>query len=229
MKERPDLFGEDVPGGIRILKDVEEIRQVEIEKAQELAALKMPIEYALVGIVYQDQYLRIVRDAVEFPVELSLVDGTKQKLRGTYIRVISPRENSARGVIVFPVYRGQVLLIRIFRHATRSWHLEVPRGFGEHGLASEETICNELKGEIGATVSRLVPLGQLHPNTGAGAEIDDLFFAEIEEYGEPQRAEAISDILPISLATFEQMLRDNEITDGFTMAAYTRARLYGLL
>jgi ADP-ribose pyrophosphatase len=61
------------------------------------------------------------------------------------------------------------------------------------------------------------------------SECDQLFFAEVESYTDAEIGEAITDILPTPLPEFERMIRDNEITDGFTLAAYTRAKLQGLL
>jgi len=175
-------------------------------------------EWSQVGIAFRDQYLLLLRDAVRFP------DGTV----GTYIRFVDPRDG-VPGVIVLPIYQGQILLLRHFRHATRSWHLEIPRGFGWQGLTSEESASRELEEEIGATPSRLVSLGQTYPNTGMTSECDELFYAEVESYGNAEAQEAIIEILPTSLPEFERMLRENEITDGFTLAAYARAKLKGLL
>ena len=107
--------------------------------------------------------------------------------------------------------------------------MEIPRGFGTKGLSSEENARRELEEEIGATISRLVSLGQTYPNTGMTSECDELFFAEVELYGNVEIEEAITDILPTPVSEFERMIRDNEITDGFTLAAYVRAKLKGLL
>lgn len=122
-----------------------------------------------------------------------------------------------------------MLLIRHFRHATRTWHLEIPRGFGTKGFSSEENARREIKEEIGATVSRLISLGQVYPDAGAQAEYNDFFYAEIESYGEVEADEAITELLTTPTAEFERMIRDNEITDGFTITAYGLAKARGLL
>jgi ADP-ribose pyrophosphatase len=206
------------PGGFTILLDKEEIRGVEKQVAEWLKARGMPANWAEVGIAFQDQYGLILRDAVEFP----------NADRRTYTRFTSEMETGP-GVVTLPRYREQLLLIRHFRHATRAWHLEVPRGFGIAGLSSEESALAELDEEIGATVSRLVSLGRVHPDSGAGSDAAALFYAEVESYGDVEAAEGIAELLPTSVADFEAMIRDNEITDGFTIAAYARAKLKGLL
>lgn len=124
-KAHPKLFANPSEGGITILLSEEEIQEAEAQMVQWLESKGMPTEWARVGIVYRDQYALILRDAVRFP----------GGFLGTYIRFVG-EEDDPPGVIVLPVYQGQVLLIRHFRHATRSWHTEIPRGFGKKGLSS---------------------------------------------------------------------------------------------
>ncbi len=217
-KAHPALFANPPEGGITILLDEHEIRKAEAQMAHWLESKGLPAEWAQVGIVYQDQYARILRDAVRFP----------GGFLGTYIRFVG-EEDDPPGVIVLPFYQGQVLLIRHFRHATRTWHIEIPRGFGKKGLTSEENARRELEEEIGATISRLVPLGPMYPDAAASTECDALFFAEVASHGKVEKEEAITDILPTAVEEFERMIRENEITDGFTLAAYARAKANGLL
>ena len=133
------------------------------------------------------------------------------------------------GVVVLPLYQGQVLLIRRFRHETRTWHIEIPRGFGTKGFSREENARRELKEEIGATISRLVSIGQVYPDGGALSEYNDFFYADVESYGEVEADEAIVELLPTPASEFERMIRDNEIKDGFTITAYGLAKARGLL
>jgi ADP-ribose pyrophosphatase len=217
-KAYPALFENPPAEGITVLLDENEIREVEAQMARWLEARGMSADLAQVGIICQDQYICYLRDAVRFP------SGTMS----TYSRLVNP-ENTVPGVVVLPVYQGQVLLIRHFRHATRTWHLEIPRGFGTQGFSSEENARRELEEEIEATPLRLVSLGQVYPNTGMTSACDELFLAEVESYGNAEIEEAITEILPTPVQEFERMIRDNEISDGFTLAAYTRARLKGLL
>ncbi len=215
-KAHPTLF-ENPPGaGYIVLLDKVDIQQAEANMVMWLKAKGLPTDWAQVGIAFQDQYGMILRDAVRFP----------SGLLGTYIRMVG---DGTPGIIVLPVYHGQVLLIRHFRHATRTWHIEIPRGFGEKGLSSNENARRELKEEIGASISRLVSLGQVYPDTGALSEYNDFFYAEVESYGPPEADEAIVELLPTSITEFERMIRDNEIEDGFTITAYGLAKARGLL
>lgn len=215
-KTHPELFVNPPDGGFTILLDEHEIREAETQVVKHLEETGKPSEWARVGFAYQDQYLLLLRDAVRFP------DGTL----GTYIRFVD-QFPGVLGVATLPMYRKQVLLIRHFRHATRSWHIEIPRGFGIES-SSEENAKRELAEEIGATVSHLISLGQTYPDTGMNSGRVALFYAEIELYSQPETGEAITNILPTSISEFERMIRENEITDGFTLAAYARAKAVGL-
>ncbi len=212
----PALFVNPPEAGFQILLDKAQIQEAESQAAYWLKAKGLPTEWARVGIVYQDQYMMILHDAVCFP------DGRL----GIYPRMVG---DSAPGVIVLPIYQGQVLLIRCFRHATRTWHVEIPRGFVKKGFSSEENASRELEEEVGATVSRLVSLGHVYSNTGASAEYNDFFYAEVEAYGEIEAEETVVELLLIPLPEFERMICDNEITDSFTLTAYTLARAKGLV
>ena len=217
-KAHPGLFVNPPQGGITILLDKDEIREAEKQEAQRLEAQGLPAEWAQVGFAYRDQYVLLLRDAVRFP------DGSL----GTSIRSVDEDER-APGVVVLPFHQGRVLLIRHFRHGSRTWHLEVPQGFGIPGLSSEESIRLELQEEISATVSHLVSLGRFHPDTSVGANVIELFYAEIESYGDVELQEGIIELLPTPISELERMIRENEITNTFLLVTYTRAKLYGLL
>lgn len=217
MRERPDLFVNPPDAPITIVLDEEGMRAVETHMAERLAAKGLPREWAQVGIAHEDQYLMLLRDAVRFP------DGSP----GTYIRTVAPA-GGAPGVIVLPVYEGNVLLLRHFRHGPRSWLLECPRGFGEPGFSSAENARRELGEEIAGVVQRLVPLGPLHID-GGGGQVDELFYAELDDYGAHDQMEGIAEVMAVPMAELDRMIAEAEITDGYTLAAYARAKARGLL
>jgi ADP-ribose pyrophosphatase len=209
---RPELFRNPDGAGFEILLEEAEIRQAEQQAADQLTGFGAPKEWAEVGVAFRDQYVLLLRDAVRF------ADGSL----GTYIRTVPP-EGSFPGVVILPVWQGQVLLIRHFRHATRQWHLEVPRGFGRDA-DTQISARRELTEEIGASDVRLVGLGDIYPDAGAGAATVALFYAEVGSYGAAERHEGITHILPTPIAEFERMIGDNELKDGFLLATYARAK-----
>lgn len=217
VRKHPEMFENPEGAEIRVLLDRQEIQEVQTLARQYYQARGLPTEWGDIGVVYQDNYLLLLRDAVRF------ADGR----RWTYFRLVD--DEIAQGVITLPIYQGQVLLTRHFRHATRKWHIEVPRGFGESGLSNEENARRELIEETGASITKVISLGCAYPNTGGTAEYNEFFYIEIAAYGTGEIGEGISELFLASIAEFERMLRDGIIDDEFTIVAYTRAKLRGLL
>jgi ADP-ribose pyrophosphatase len=211
------LFRNPEGAAFVILLDEADIRQAEAHVAGQLAKLGAPKEWAEVGVAFRDQYVFLLRDAVRF------TDGSL----GTYIRTVAP-EDSFPGVVMLPVWQRQVLLIRHFRHATRGWHLEVPRGFGSDP-DPRVSAQRELTEEIGASDIELTDLGEVYADAGADNSAVALFYAEIGSYGAPELHEGITEILPTPLAEFERMIADGELDDGYLLAAYARAKARKLI
>lgn len=214
VKARPELFY-NPPGGIEILLQESEIHQAEEHVAEKLRKAGAPPEWAQVGVAFKDQYFEILRDAVRFP------DGSL----GTYIRSV-PSLNPFPGVAILPVWQGQVLLIRHFRHGARTWLLEIPRGFGM-GPDPRQSARQELIEEIGAAEISLVDLGEANPD-GSGSSVVAFFYASVGSYGQPELGEGITDIVPTPVPDFERMIGGGELKDGFLLMAYGLARAKNL-
>jgi ADP-ribose pyrophosphatase len=215
--QRPDWFANPPNAAFAILLDEAEIRLAEEQQAERLVARGQPADWATVGVIYEDQYLLLLRDAVRF------LDGS----HGTYIR-FAENLRAPGAVAVLPVYDGKILLIRHFRHATRDWHLEIPIGGCEPGATTEEDARRELVEEIGGVARRLVSLGVLHSDIGMGGGTIELFYAEIERYGAAETVEGITDIVPVTPGEFEMLIRDGLMTTATPIAAFTYARAHGL-
>ena len=214
---RPELFRDGGPGSYEVLLDADDVARAEQAEARLLAGAGQPTEWARTGVVYEDQYVLLVRDAVRFP----------SGRLGTYIRAVAPDDSP--GVAVLPLLAGDVVLIEHFRHATRQWHLEIPRGFGEPEHDAASNARKELREEIGAEATELVALGSLHPDTGFSADRVELFLARLDALGSVDGEEAIARARIISPAAVRGLIRSGELTDSFTIAAYLQAHLRGLL
>jgi ADP-ribose pyrophosphatase len=217
VSSRPELFRNPPGAGFEILLQETEIRQAEERMAERLRRAGAPADWAQVGVAFRDQYVLILRDAVRFP------DGSL----GTYVRSV-PLDGSFPGVVILPAWQGQVLLVRHFRHATRAWHLELPRGFGTDPDV-RESARRELIEEIGAAEIQLADLGESYPDTGMGSSREAFFYASIGSFGQPELHEAITDILPTPVAEFERMIRDGELSDGYLLTAYGLAKARNLI
>jgi ADP-ribose pyrophosphatase len=204
--------------GIHITTDPVQMDTVEEDMKKRLAAKGLPEQWAEVGIVYQDQYSMILRDAVYFQ------PGNKS---GTYIRRFTPGEIS--GSVILPVYRQSVCMIRIFRHALRRWVLELPRGFSDPGQTPLQNAERELLEEIGGKASHIYDMGCMIENSGMGNAKAALFYADLEEVGSVEKEEGIEKISFVPVKEFAEMIRGGSLEDSFTLCAALRAILLGYL
>ena len=194
---------------IKIVTDADEIQAWSKKNATAL------------GILLQDKYITVLRDLVVFPNDAI----------GGYNRIINSAafNKGAKGVAILPVFQSKILLMNIFRHPIRQWSIEIPRGFGENHLPPRDIAALEIKEEIGGEIAVMTDLGIVHSNSGLEGNEIHLFHAELESYGHPQTSEGISDFELIHISKFEAMIAETKITDGFTISAYTRAKLKGFL
>lgn len=206
---------------IKIITADSEIGRWQSQKREKLSANHKNLTWSKIGLVFDDPFVIILRDLVEFP------GGS----RGGYIRLYNRAyiEGGAAGVVIMPIKEGKILLMHNFRHATRSWHWEVPRGFGEPGISAEDQARAEVSEEIGVEVAELIDLGLYFNNTGLEGNPITLFVARItaEPVANPEISVDMLRWVPVD--ELENMIAGAEITDGFTIAAYTRAKLKGLI
>ena len=216
-KERPGLFVNPPGADIALLLEEADVARAEAAQQDRLAAQGLPRSWGWTGVVYEDPYLIVLRDAVRRP------DGSL----GTYVRTTPA--SAADGAAVLPVLDGHIVLLRHFRHATRTWHREIPRGFGEPGVSPAGLAIAELREETGAEVRQLTGLGTFHSNTGTTADHVWLYLAEFTRNGQPQLSEGISGLERYTPGEVAEAIGSGEISDSFTIGAFTRAWLRGLL
>lgn len=207
ITKNPKLFTND-NALIKIITDSGEIHEWEVNN--------FPHKINKIGVVYEDPYIMVLRDLVSFP------DGRK----GTYHRVINRADLSGgKSVVILPVFKQKIVLINHYRHATRQWHLEAPRGYGEPHISSEENALKELKEEINGEIEDITSLGSFHNNTGLEGVCSELFLAHLVSIGQPNTQEGILENRFFTVTQIEKMILESEITDGFTIAAFTKAKL----
>ena len=113
-------------------------------------------------------------------------------------------------------------MLKQYRHAIRDYQICFPRGFGEKDVTASENVVKELSEEIGATgVSHIRKLGELTPDSGISSNIVSVFSCEIERYDSSKRDEGVSEILEIASQDLYQLIQEQKITDGFSLAALT--------
>ena len=68
----------------------------------------------------------------------------------------------------------------------------------------------------------------LEDGPGSTGNRAELFLAHIEAYGDGNKHEGITEVLPVTVPEFERMIRESEITDLFTIITFLYAKLHGL-
>ncbi len=221
LSKNKHLAGNFRDDPIKIILSADEIEKWQVQKIAFLKRKRISSKWAKIGIVFEDPYIIIFRDLVEFP----------GGFRDGYIRLYNRAylEGGAAGVVMLPEMGGKLLLMHQFRHATRSWHWEIPRGFGESGVKAEDQARAEIEEEISGEIADLINLGLYFNNTGLEGNPIYLFLAKMSSIGKPQLKFGVDKFIWVSVSELEKMIADGEITDGFTIAAYTRAKLKGLI
>jgi len=210
--------GKFIQGEIQIVTDPAEIALIEQLQAERLlkkgCTSEQSLHFSRVGVVFEDQYLILVRDAVIFP------SGAK----GTYDRLIWKASLSGdSGVAVMPILPdGKVVLNLNFRHATRAWELELPRGGIKPGETAEACAVRELKEETGLEIDTPVHLGSMAPDSGILGSIIPIFMGKVAREGlsEQEYSEAIAGIYAFS----KQQIREG-LKQGFLMIEGKKAYL----
>jgi len=175
----------------------------EMSEAQEAArgsrkSHGLDVEDTRVGVLASDPYATVLREAVRFP------DGSL----GLYNRLLVPG-----GVVMLPVLRDSIVLIHRFRHGTRRFAYEAPRGIAGEAESLETDARRELLEEIGVEAEELVDLGEVATTSGIVGEVMRLFLARIDKVGTPDRHDAIAGIVCRTIAETEDMILRGAISD----------------
>lgn len=181
--------GDYKKGEIQVVTDPEQMAIIEKEFGRE------------VGIVHKDNYWLWVNDACIFPSGKT----------GVYARILWNRSlEGTPGVVVMPITTdGKIILNCNFRHATRTWEIELPRG----GLNAEElpeaAAKRETIEETGMVVSDLVLLGEMPPDTGLTNTVVPVYMAKVvtKQDSQQEDTEAIEEILQLTIAEVKQAFR----------------------
>ncbi|MDR0904392.1 MAG: NUDIX hydrolase [Ruminococcus sp.] len=219
INKYPDKFTNADRSGTELVCDKAGIMEIEEIMKRRMRENGKPEEWAEIGVVYQDCYITILRDAVLFK---------PHNTPGTYIRQFNA--GSVCGVVILPICGDEVCLLRIFRHSLRRYVYELPRGFGNLGETEEQNALREFNEEVGGTVRSIHCLGYVYENTGISDSKTALFLAEIERETKPSEPdESIDKVFFMHIPEFLQMISDGRVEDGFTLAAVSRALVTGVI
>jgi ADP-ribose pyrophosphatase len=171
------------------------------------------------AVIYSDKYIMLILDPVVFP------SGSP----GTYLRVIeTPVLKGASGTVIIPIADQHVVFIEIFRHATRSWEWELPRGFQESGLTASENATKEIEEELSVRPVDTECLGPIAPNTGLLAGIAEALIATLPsgslDQVQGEANESIRTVKGVPLHELDEFILMN-VRCGFSLSALLLAKL----
>lgn len=164
-----------------------------------------------VGVVYESAYHLIVVDLMENSCGKYF----------TYLRILNPN-GPRNGIVLIPICGDKIALLRQFRHGTRNWEWELPRGFSEPGLTAEETAVKEMREELGACATSVKFEGTIVSDSALSGGLVDLFSVEIERVNDLAADEGIVSFKWMSLPALKDMIYSNEIRDAFTVCAISK-------
>lgn len=161
-----------------------------------------------IGVVYESRYQIMVVD---------LVRGAEGLF--AYERVLPAAQGDA--VVAVPIWDGEFVLLEQFRHTLRRCQIAFPRGFGESELSAEENVRKEIQEELQSEVLAQHPLGRIAPDSGLTAGEACAILCSITEPKPIPHYEAIQRVICLTPMELERQIASGQISDGFTLSAYT--------
>lgn len=139
-----------------------------------------------------------------------------------YERILSPKDNDS--VVIIPQYKDKLLLLKQFRHSIRDFQLCFPRGYAEDNETPVMSAVRELREEIGIeSLCRPMCIGEIYADSGLAGNKVSVYIIELDSYTEDSTlvTEGIEKINAVTREELEILIKNGEISDGFTLSAYT--------
>lgn len=142
--------------------------------------------------------------------------------RGTYYFV----KSNGSSMVVPVTAEGKIVLIRQYRYLIDAESVEFPGGGVKEGQSFEETARVELKEETGYAAEKFEYVGEFVPWNGVTDEKCKVFVATGLQEGEMalEEAEEGVRIVLITIGEMEEMIKNNIIKDGQTLASWMLAK-----
>lgn len=156
-----------------------------------------------------------------YHIDLNKVELPSKKLIDYYVMKIND------SVLIIPVTSdNKIIFIKQYRYPVNDFYLELPAGNsdGENILKAAK---RELEEEIGHKAKRIKKIGKFVPYNGVSTEISHVFLAtDLVKTKQKLDQTEIFEIYQIPIKKAYQMIDENKIQDGMTLAAMAMARKY---
>jgi 8-oxo-dGTP pyrophosphatase MutT (NUDIX family) len=167
-----------------------------------------------------------------WPVEREELIADLGIFAGWLIDTRSPRTGEIRRVtridssdwinIIALTPEEEVLLVRQYRHGTRTFTLEIPGGLIDAGETAEEAALRELREETGYTGSGIRLIGRVAPNPAFLSNHCSTFLVEgCERAGEMAQEEGEDlELVVRPLSDIPALIADGEIVNSLVICAF---------
>jgi ADP-ribose pyrophosphatase len=211
----PPRYLQSLPESTRLICDAGN-DEIEIIDKREAPRIR-----AKTGILIEDKLHYFVRDAVKYP---SGEVGTAMRIIGCTMH------DGPAGIVALCSRDGNIFLRETFRHGTRRWELETPRGHRETGMSAEDAARKEIDEELGFKVLNIECIGQVSGDTAMLASTLPVFWADLapgRSRDHPEGKEAFGRIVEVFPPELRTRIGRGEIRDGYTLGALTLAQVAG--
>lgn len=162
------------------------------------------------SLVYQDAWLTLIKDDIEFS------NGDS----GTYVKL--QRKSGVGVVLVNP--EQKIVLVRLLRYPTQLESWEIPGGGIEPDQQPEDAAISETKEEVGVAINKssLESLGKFYPLNCLSDEHISLYMTHIAHRSLPRHKPDDEEIISAELINFSQafqMIKEGQINDAVTALA----------
>lgn len=175
-------------------------------------------------IIFKDE------ESADFTVNCQNVIVRKSNKQLRMYSISTANEITGAVCIINKIFKtcSKYLLARHWRISTKKWHWEFPRGMGTAGESPEETALREMREETGIkNYSHVNILQKIYADTGvlngdiAVAHISIPFISKEEENSKLNETDwELSNLCWFSSDEITSMIKNNEIDDGITLAAW---------
>ncbi|MCH9632315.1 MAG: hypothetical protein S4CHLAM6_06470 [Chlamydiae bacterium] len=177
--------GDHTKGEIEIVKDIDKIRAIQNEHQKSLLKRGLSQEeaesWSQVGIIEGDANWIWIRDAVILPSGRRTIKGRlnwKTSLDGP------------QGVATLAILKNRNIVVCLkYKHAMRSWQIELPRGRRHFGESAVEASKRELRNETGFIAKSQLFLGSVAASSSNFNTLTPIFLSHVKDHVEPENTD----------------------------------------